>query len=64
MTKNEAIDRAKKIWPGRKITVSPREYDRGAWVIDLGDDGVSHVIDVNGHTDCHKVCADLEAKLP
>jgi len=58
MTHTEAIDRAKRIWPGTKHDI---DYDgaRGATVI---VDNVWHALDRYGHASCHSKCEDLEAQ--
>ena len=58
MTRNEALERAQKIWgPGARIVVSTE--DRYTVEINRGD---MHILDGNGHATCHKRCEQLEAK--
>lgn len=62
MTRNEAEERAKKIW-GDKLIKSVLIAGRSAseWSIEV-DSGVFrwHLLDKDGHTNCHSACAQLE----
>lgn len=71
LTRNEAIERASKIWTDREGKALPittlEEVTRngeptGRWNLIL--DGASHWcgLDENGHTDCHDECADREER--
>lgn len=74
LTRNEAIERAAKIWGARVVVNGPFRLAitcvSGAtsathdveWWIDTPD-GLHHGLDANGHTTCHRGCADLEARL-
>ena len=67
MTKNEATERAKLLWPGKRPDVTaaigkgvPAPGDT-QWWIDLGNE--SHGLDVNGHVTCHESCKRKEESL-
>lgn len=64
MTRNEAEDRAERIWPGRVAAVRRARPSGERWDVDLAGDGRGHILDGNGHTDCHKECAAAEDRLP
>jgi len=63
MTRFEAEDRAKRIWPADAVDdLFPG--DAGMWYVCLAGDGRLHMMDGNGHTICHEHCARSEEKLP
>lgn len=62
MTKNEAEERAKRIWNAKLLQIEPR-YNRGEWSVQTVDK-VWHSLDGNGHCTCHEHCRRLEDKLP
>jgi hypothetical protein len=56
MTKNEAVERAAKIWgEGCEVSSIPRSGE--AWVMKGGN---RHHLDGNGHVDCHSWCRRRE----
>jgi hypothetical protein len=60
MTKNEAIERASKIWRTIDVTV---HLTAGTWWVDAGpkdQTGRVHTLDDNGHVTCHDVCKARE----
>lgn len=67
MTRNEAEDRARRIWAGAQ-RLRPGPVD-GEWTVEApvlikpGDRRHIHTMDANGHACCHKACSELEANL-
>jgi hypothetical protein len=60
MTKNEAVERAARIWPKRVNVWRAGNLER--WMVETPD-GRYHVMDENGHTKCHPDCARIEEKI-
>lgn len=62
LTKNEATERAKKIWGDNLIVTVVPGASGGEWFVEI-DSGVfrCHLIDGNGHPICHPACSKLEA---
>jgi hypothetical protein len=65
MTYNEAIDRAHRIWPGLVQSVERNVDENWAVILKKPDRlGYStHLLDGNGHTECHRHCAAIEGQL-
>ncbi len=66
MTRLEAINRAQRIWPEKRVSVqyaigSSHEPGQCEWWVDIGN--ASHQLDCNGHTICHADCKIREGTL-
>lgn len=63
MTRNEADERARRIWGDQVSHVVPRaKWLPGEWVVHLYG-GREHYLDGNGHATCHQECADAEVQV-
>jgi hypothetical protein len=59
MTRNEASERAQKIWGADTILDLVEKAHDDAWDVKL-QDHTWHSLDGNGHTSCHKTCSKRE----
>lgn len=64
MTKNEAIQRASRIWPEEKVIeakAGTKSQHGHKWWIKT--DASDHFLDGNGHPTCHAGCKAAESDL-
>jgi hypothetical protein len=60
MTHTEALDRAKRIWPGTHHAIEDDDNPKAPFGVIVDD--IWHALDGQGHVTCHSKCEDLEAK--